>query len=248
MILTHPGGGSRERGEGVDLRELPHNANLRHLRRQARELQRASGEPLQAAQHRLATAYGFSSWSELKKTLVAATTVDEWGRRLLGKTALEALRDAGAAPEAGEIVPALKHPNPRIRHACLGLLDHLAGEESIAAMVAATADPVPRVRRMAVHALGCQSCKAAALCANLNAVFIPIAEGDPAWKVRREAVISIVQQPADAVSRGALSRIADRDAHPEVRKQAAWAARIQLGLGWSWSGRRSRPRDGSESP
>ena len=219
----------------MDLRELPHNANLRHLRRQARELQRTSGEPLHAAQHRLATAYGFASWATLKATLAAATIVDEYAGRLLGKTHFEALRDAGATPQGAEIVPALKHPNPRIRRLGLEMLDHLADEQSVAAMIAATADSVPRVRRMAVHALGCQGCKESSLCANLNAIFIPIAEGDPVWRVRREAVISIVQQPADAHSRRVLTRIAESDAHPEVRKQAAWAARIQLGLGWSWS-------------
>ena len=224
------------------MNELPHRANLRHLRRQARELQSVTAEPLQRTQNRLARSYGFHSWSSLKRTLEAGTMVVSWSERLLGKHALEALRDSGATPRPAEILPALRHPNPRIRYACLGLLDHLADDESVAAMIAATTDPVPRVRRMAVHALGCHSCKSTRLRASLNTVFVPIAKGDPVWRVRREAVISIVQQPADDDSRAVLQAIAEGDGHPDVRKQAAWALRIQRGLGWSFGGRAGAAR------
>jgi HEAT repeat protein len=114
-----------------------------------------------------------------------------------------------------------------VRYECLGLLDHLAEEESVPAMIAATSDSVPRVRRMAVHALGCQGCKQSSLCADLNAVFLPIAEHDPAWKVRREAVISIVQQDASERSRATLRKLAAADPHATVRKQACWALGLQ---------------------
>jgi hypothetical protein len=73
-------------------------------------------------------------------------------------------------------------------------------------MIRATEDPVPRVRRMAVHALGCQGCKSSALCAELSLVFLPIAERDPVWRVRQEAVLSIAQQPPTLRSRSVLAR------------------------------------------
>ena len=57
------------------------------------------------------------------------------------------------------------------------------------------------------------------------------------WRVRREAVIAIAQQPTDDRSRAALARLADGDPHPDVRKQATWALRVQMGLSWSY-GRR----------
>jgi len=219
------------------MHELPHGAHLRHLRRQARELQRRTGEPLHSAQLDLARSYGFASWLELKHTLEAGQIVLEWTRRPLGKREFEAKRDAGMTPTAAELLPALRHPNPRIRFECLGLLDHLAVDASVDAMIAATRDPVPRVRRMAVHALGCLRCKPSTLCRELNAVFLPIAESDPVWRVRREAVISIAQQPADDRSHAVLARLADHDPHPDVRKQATWALRVQTGLSWSY-GRR----------
>jgi HEAT repeats len=221
------------------MHDLPHGAHLRHLRRQARELQRRTGEPLHAAQFGLARSYGFASWSELKHTLETGQLVLAWTRRPLGKREFEAKRDAALTPTAAELLPALRHPNPRVRFECLGLLDHLADEDSVEAMIAATRDPVPRIRRMAVHALGCVRCKASTSCRELVPGFLPIAEGDPVWRVRREAVIAIAQQPADDRSRAVLARLAEADPHPDVRKQATWALRVQMGLSWAY-GRRER--------
>jgi len=209
------------------MRDLPYHPNLRHLRRQARELQRELGYPLHVAQRAVASSYGFSDWTELKRTIEAGATVLDWAGRLLGKYEFEGLRDRGLTPPPSAIVDALRHPNPRVRYECLGLLDHLAEEESVPAMIAATSDSVPRVRRMAVHALGCQGCKQSSLCADLNAVFLPIAEHDPAWKVRREAVTSIAQQDASERSRATLRKLAAADPHATVRKQARWALGLQ---------------------
>jgi HEAT repeat protein len=118
------------------------------------------------------------------------------------------------------------------------MLDHLADDACVPEIVAATADPVPRVRRMAVHALGCQRCKPSALCSDLTGVLLPIAEGDPVWRVRQEAVISMLGQPASERSLDALDRIAAHDAHPEVRKQASWCARLLRGKPASWGVKR----------
>jgi HEAT repeats len=222
--------------------KLPYRPHLRHLRREARLLQRSSGERFQSAQKKVAQSYGFDDWVQLNHTLEAGTVVLEWAGRLLGKRDLELLRDRGETPPPKAILSALLHPNPRVRYECLGLLDHLADDDCAAAMIAATSDPVPRVRRMALHALGCGGCKSSALCADLNAVFLPIAEHDPVWRVRREAVLSVAQQPATATSQAVLSRLAATDPHPEVRKQARWAFRIQEGRTWSY-GQRWRNED-----
>ena len=176
----------------------------------------------------------------MKSMIEAGRIAAEWQQQPFGKRVFEARRDAGLTPTAAEIVSALEHPNPRVRCDCLAMLDHLADESSVVAMIAATSDPVPRVRRMAVHALGCQRCKPSALSSDLNAIFVPIAEGDPAWRVRREAVISIVQQPADECSGAVLARLADHDPHALVRQQAAWALRIQTGRGSSYGHRTAR--------
>jgi HEAT repeat protein len=215
-------------------RQLPHRPNLRQLRRQARERRRETHEPLQLAQHRLAQAYGFSNWAALKSTLDATSLLQTQVPPLLGKNELETLRDSGRLPSPAEILPALRHPNPKVRYECLGLLDHLADDACVPAILAATADPVPRVRRMAVHALGCQRCKPSELCADLSELLLSVAETDPVWRVRREAIISLVQQAAADRCAERLDAIAEADAHASVRKQAAWAARLVRGEGASW--------------
>jgi hypothetical protein len=63
------------------------------------------------------------------------------------------------------------------------MLDHLADDNSLTTMIAATCDPVPRVRRMAVHALGCMHCKPSTLHGDSNSIFLPVAETDPVWRV-----------------------------------------------------------------
>jgi hypothetical protein len=57
---------------------------------------------------------------------------------------------------------------------------------------------------------------------------------------RREAILSIVQQPATGRSRAALAELAASDPHDEVRRRAAWALRIQRGEGHSHGVRADR--------
>jgi HEAT repeat protein len=207
---------------------LPHSPNLRHLRRQARELQRRSGSTLAECQLDLAKTYGFGSWAELKHEVELIGEAAAVAARYTG-TPNHAIDDLRGVVDTATLVAGLRHPNPRARYDCLGLLDHLADDSCLEPMVAATADPVPRVRRMAVHALGCRRCKPEMLCDDLVAVFAPLALADPAWRVRMEAVISIVQQPPSDRTREVLARVAERDTHERVRDKAAWALRLHNG-------------------
>jgi hypothetical protein len=59
---------------------------------------------------------------------------------------------------------ALSHPDPAARRLCLDYLDHLAGPEAAETFAAALDDPVPRVRRHAIHALTCDACKPEGWC------------------------------------------------------------------------------------
>jgi HEAT repeat protein len=57
------------------------------------------------------------------------------------------------------VVEGVGDPNPRVRWWCLQVLDHVPDPRAIGHIAGALADPVPRVRRNAVHALGCVACK-----------------------------------------------------------------------------------------
>lgn len=68
------------------------------------------------------------------------------------------------------VLPALSwgatgHPDAAIRRLCLD--SWTTSPESAHVFLAALADPVPRVRRHAIHALTCEACKDQPLCADV---------------------------------------------------------------------------------
>ena len=71
--LMHPVRWAYGRKREVMPSHLPHSPSLRHLRKQARDLQRADPVALrlQAAQHTVAVSYGFRTWAELKHFVLA---------------------------------------------------------------------------------------------------------------------------------------------------------------------------------
>ena len=110
----------------------------------------------------------------------------------LGATAL---RKVQLAPEAYDaLVEGLRDPNPAVRYNCVSLLDHVPNAEALFAVVPLLDDPVPRVRRIAVHTLACIACKPTAeinLPSELLAKVAEMAESDPSEKVRNEARITL---------------------------------------------------------
>lgn len=57
------------------------------------------------------------------------------------------------------LVKGLKHPNPKVRWWCLQLFDHIGDEKCVPHIIPLLQDPVPRVRKHALHALECEACK-----------------------------------------------------------------------------------------
>jgi hypothetical protein len=56
---------------------------------------------------------------------------------------------------AGPARDGLGHPDPRVRVNCCKVLDHVMGQDDLAAVIGALADPEPEVRWNALHALAC---------------------------------------------------------------------------------------------
>jgi HEAT repeat protein len=84
---------------------------------------------------------------------------------------------------------ARQHPNPAVRWRCLTLLDHLDGDASIPVFVdALRSDPVPRVRKHALHALTCDGCKEAPLSIDVAPIVARCAATDDNAKMRRRAL------------------------------------------------------------
>ena len=105
------------------------------------------------------------------------------------------------------VIAGAKHPRPRVRAACIALLDHLADERCDEPLLAAVRDPSPLVRRHAVHAIGCQRCKPRPLGIDIVGVLIERVTDDPSPRVRRVAAHQLGLQPYDRRAVEALEQV-----------------------------------------
>ncbi|HMD91774.1 MAG TPA: HEAT repeat domain-containing protein [Trebonia sp.] len=122
----------------------------------------------------------------------------------------------------------LSHPDLRVRVNCCKVLDHVMGQDDLAAVIGALADPEPEVRWNALHALACDRCKAGECRPSAAAVLPPalaLLTADPSPRVRAgacEVVGAWAHSRREAAA--ALQVSAGTDPSPAVRKKASWYA------------------------
>jgi HEAT repeat protein len=138
---------------------------------------------------------------------------------LAGATAYTALVDA--------LLAGLDHPDSRVRYNCAHALDHLADERCLAPLRRLANDPVPRVRRMALHVLSCEPCKPAPLSLpagdDLVALLVERALADPSINVRRHATAGLGGYCHDRRAIAALQTLLARETDPALLRNARWA-------------------------
>jgi HEAT repeat protein len=117
----------------------------------------------------------------------------------------------------------------RVRAAAAGLLDHWADQSYVGPLTKALGDPSARVRRNAVHALGCQACKPAPLAVDSIGLLIEKALSDSSIRVRRVSVHQIGLQQRDPRAVAALETILARDTDAGLRSRAEFALKNQCG-------------------
>ena len=135
--------------------------------------------------------------------LVRNLGASDWPTRAAARQHLELLGDA-ALPA---ILDGCEHHSPQVRADSVALLDHLADARCIDALQSALADPSARVRRHAIHSLGCQRCKCQPLKVDVVGLIVPLALHDPSIHVRRVAVHQLGLQPPDPRITTALDTI-----------------------------------------
>jgi HEAT repeat protein len=195
---------------------------------------------LASAFHVLAREYGFSSWPQLKQHV--QTLKNSQARNVALQRQVEMLgshdwRDILAADaeltRAGKagmdaVIAGLSHPNARVRRGCAGFMDHQGTTESVAALAqVALQDPVPAVRRAAVHSYGCQRCKPAPVELDLVGLLVQSALQDPSMRVRKEAVSGLGMQPPDDRAIAALQQIQREETDRALLKLAHFALKRQ---------------------
>lgn len=96
------------------------------------------------------------------------------------------------------VIEGMEHPSSRVRRACAGFMDHHGSELCVAPLTARLlSDPVPNVRREAVHSLSCQRCKESPLEADVTPLLIATFRNEANIKVRREALYGLCQRMPD---------------------------------------------------
>jgi HEAT repeat protein len=138
------------------------------------------------------------------------------------QAAAEVLFAKGAAA-LDALIEGLSHPDWRVRKNCAGLMDHLGDDRCVEPLRGALKDPIEGVRRLAIHALGCQPCKSAPLQADVVGLLIDRALSDTNMRVRRVAVHMLGLQPYDERAVEALQAILDRETDLGLLSRAQYA-------------------------
>lgn len=112
-------------------------------------------------------------------------------RSLFGAVNASELRHVAVTEDVfAALVGGLSHDHPQVRWWCIQMLDHCPDPRAVEAIVPLLDDPVPRVRRNAAHALGCEVCKpdwSGHLETSAIERLTEMASHDPSTKVRDEA-------------------------------------------------------------
>ena len=177
-----------------------------------------------------------AAWFELAGRL----DLDELSRALaVGRRKAVAVRDVmlntgTLTTLVDALLVGVRHHNPSVRYICAHAMDMFADERCTGALAKLMDDPVPRVRRIAVHSLGCDDCKVTPLQAmgtGVNSPFgrdvvarvVEMALSDPSIQVRRHAAYALalfddlratqaietllVRETDEATRRGALAAL-----------------------------------------
>lgn len=164
---------------------------------------------------------------ELERLALAGDPVAVVNRKPYGRGIGLEVRDRIAAQPplwakvVDVLIEGLGHPNPRVRHECAHALDIYDDGRAAAALSPLIDDPVPRVRRMAMHALVCDACKAAPapwsqdICRRIADHAIT----DASVQVRRHAVWSLRHCDA-ALAAETFVVVLERESDATTRKGA----------------------------
>ena len=108
----------------------------------------------------------------------------------------------------------------------------LGAEEDVPVLCELLGDPVPSVRRQAVHSLACQRCKPTPLQTDLVETLVSLALHDPTPRVRREAVYGLSNRASDPYIIAALENITATETNAKVIREAR-SALVKLSPAYS---------------
>jgi HEAT repeat protein len=146
--------------------------------------------------------------------------IQDYGFKSAG--AIAAIRRDGDAELPFDLLAraAVEHPDARVRWSAIDVLDHYDEHRHDEAFVATLADPVPRVRRHAAHALGCDACSLAPSTFDAVPALLRAVQCDENAKVRRQALWGLLPRLDDERVQAALATVAADDVDQRMRREA----------------------------
>ncbi|MHB8381365.1 MAG: HEAT repeat domain-containing protein [Candidatus Binataceae bacterium] len=147
--------------------------------------------------------------------------IEALGHRESLPSAWNALRAAGQAAVAAAR-EGLSHPNPKVRQFCAAFIDEHWDQAALQRLILTLHDPKLKVRKAAVHSLGCDRCKGGE---NPIDVLPHVAERireDKSIKVRRAAAWTLAAQTPNKSIARVLRRVLRDETDPKMRKAAQW--------------------------
>jgi HEAT repeats len=116
----------------------------------------------------------------------------------------------------------LEHERPKVRADCAGALDHFADERCAEPLTRLLSDPVPKVRRTALHSLSCDVCKPVPLevTGDLVARLIEMTLHDSSIRVRRAALENLGASCADPRALQTLEQVVSSESDVEMVRRA----------------------------
>jgi hypothetical protein len=118
------------------------------------------------------------------------------------------------------LIAGLRHPDSRVRYGCAGALDHFGDIQADAPLRVLLDDPVPRVRRMALHALSCDACKLESIPHDHDLVVLLARHAlhDSSINVRRHAAYALVSRQDDPQATAAIDQLWREETDPVIQR------------------------------
>lgn len=147
--------------------------------------------------------------------------IERLGHRESLPDAWRALRSAGqaAVPAARE---GLSHPNPKVRQFCAAFLDEHWDESALERLILTLHDPKLKVRKAAVHSLGCDRCKGGENPIDVLPYIAQRIREDKSVKVRRAAAWTLASQTPNKQIARVLRCVLRDETDPKMRMAAQW--------------------------
>jgi HEAT repeat protein len=150
--------------------------------------------------------------------------VEKLADRATLEEAWKLMHEAGQAA-VGPAREGLSHPHPRVRQFCAMFLDAHWDESALQRLLLALHDPKLKVRKAAVHSIGCDRCKSGENPIDVLPYVEERIREDKSIKVRRTAVLTLATQTPNKRIARVLRRALRDEIDEKLRRYAQYGLR-----------------------